>query len=92
LPESYSFPSGHALAAMDYFGILGFIVVLEARKVSTRIWVSILCVVAILAVSFSRVYLGVHWFGDILASWFLGAAWMSVTILAYFWFTRERGT
>lgn len=91
LPESYSFPSGHALAAMEYFGILAFIVMLEAKRFSTRIWVGALCVVAILAISFSRVYLGVHWFGDILASWFLGAAWMAATIMAYFWFTRERG-
>jgi undecaprenyl-diphosphatase len=91
LPESYSFPSGHATAAMEYFGTLGFIVILEAKKVSTRIWVSVLCIAAILAISFSRVYLGVHWFGDILASWFLGAAWMAVTISGYFWFTRERG-
>jgi undecaprenyl-diphosphatase len=91
LPESYSFPSGHALAAMEYFGTLAFIVILEAKKVSTRVWVAALCVVAIVAISFSRVYLGVHWFGDILASWFLGAAWMAVTISGYFWFTRDRG-
>ena len=91
LPESYSFPSGHATAGMEYFGTMWFIVMLEARKVSTRVWVSVLCAVAILAISFSRVYLGVHWFGDILASWFLGAAWMAVTISGYFWFTRERG-
>lgn len=87
LPESYSFPSGHALAAIEYFGILSFIVILEAKRVSTRVWVSGLCIVAVLAISFSRVYLGVHWFGDILASWMLGAAWMVVTISTYFWFT-----
>jgi undecaprenyl-diphosphatase len=91
LPESYSFPSGHALAAVEYFGTLAFIVILEAKSVTTRVWVTALCAIAILVVSFSRVYLGVHWFGDILASWFLGAAWMAVTISAYFWFTRERG-
>jgi undecaprenyl-diphosphatase len=91
LPESYSFPSGHALTAMQYFGTLAFIVTLEAKKVSTRVWVTALCVAAIVTISFSRVYLGVHWFGDILASWFLGAAWMAVTISGYFWFTRDRG-
>lgn len=91
LPASYSFPSGHATAAMEYFGTMWFIVMLEAKRISTRVWVSVLCAVAILAISFSRVYLGVHWFGDILASWFLGAAWMTVTISGYFWFTRERG-
>jgi undecaprenyl-diphosphatase len=91
LPESYSFPSGHALAAVEYFGTLAFIVILEAKSVTTRVWVTVLCAIAILVVSFSRVYLGVHWFGDILASWFLGVAWMALTISAYFWLTREKG-
>ena len=92
LPDSYSFPSGHALAAFLFFATIAFIVMLEARTVTTRVLVAILCFVAAAAVSISRVYLGVHWFGDILASWVLGAAWMTVTVSAYFWFTREEGS
>ena len=92
LPDSYSFPSGHALAAFLFFATIAFIVMLEAKTVTTRILVAALCFVAAAAVSVSRVYLGVHWFGDILASWVLGAAWMTVTVSAYFWFTREEGS
>jgi undecaprenyl-diphosphatase len=92
LPDSYSFPSSHALAAFLFFATIAFIVMLEAKTVTTRILVAVLCFIAAAAVSLSRVYLGVHWFGDILASWVLGAAWMTVTVSAYFWFTREEGS
>jgi undecaprenyl-diphosphatase len=92
LPDSYSFPSGHASAAFLFFATIAFIVMLEAKTVTTRIIVAALCFIAAAAVSLSRVYLGVHWFGDVLASWVLGAAWMTVTVSAYFWFTREEGS
>ena len=91
LPESYSFPSGHALTAFLFFATIAFIVMLEAKTVATRVIVATVCFVLAALVSVSRVYLGVHWFGDILASWILGAAWMTLTISAYFWFTREKG-
>lgn len=90
LPDSYSFPSGHALASFLFFGVLAFIVLLEAERLSTRAWVMVACGAMAIGIAFSRVYLGVHWFGDILASWMLGAAWMSVTVASYFWFTRRQ--
>jgi len=90
LPDSYSFPSGHALASFLFFGTITFIVMLEAKSLATRIWVAAVCFTMAAGVAISRVYLGLHWFGDILASWLLGAAWMSVTVAAYFWFTQAQ--
>ncbi len=43
-----------------------------------------LCSIAIVLVSISRVYLGVHWFGDITASWILGFGIMSLATALYF--------
>jgi len=83
LPESYSFPSGHALASVLFFGLLGFIVVMEARTVRVRAWVLAACALAALLVGLSRVYLGVHWFGDIIASWILGTGLLAATNALY---------
>jgi len=90
LPDTYSFPSGHALTSFLFFGTLTFLVMGEARRFSARATVAAVCFVLALGVAGSRVYLGVHWFGDIVASWLLGAAWMTATIGAYWWFTREK--
>lgn len=83
LPDSYSFPSGHALASLLFFGLLAFLVLIEARTVRTRAWSLIACGAAAVLVALSRVYLGVHWFGDIIASWILGIGILCVAIALF---------
>lgn len=87
LPDSYSFPSGHSLATFLFCALIAFIVSLEAKSLRTREIVFTVCVAVPLLVGASRVYLGVHWFGDVLASWILGFGIMSAAASLYFNFT-----
>jgi len=85
LPGSYSLPSGHALASFLLYAGLVVIVMLETppgRHVKR--WVFALAALAIVLVGWSRVYLGVHWVGDVLAAWLFGLAWWSFTTATYF--------
>jgi membrane-associated phospholipid phosphatase len=74
LPESASFPSGHASESTAAYGGLAL---LAARKLRRRV-----ASVAVVAAGFgvaalvgvSRIYLGVHYFTDVAAGWTLGAA------------------
>lgn len=63
----YSFPSGHTQNAVGTFGGIA--------RFTQKKWVRILCIVALLAVSFSRMYLGVH------TPWDVGVSFLIGTIL-----------
>jgi membrane-associated phospholipid phosphatase len=86
---SLSFPSGHAMSSIAFFG---FLIYLIWRLIST-LWVrwllSLLLVLLILLIGFSRVYLGVHYPSDILAGYAAGGACLAVFI-SMFTYVRYR--
>jgi undecaprenyl-diphosphatase len=81
---NYSFPSGHANASMAIAVGLYFI----ARSIRGNdagtgtilglglVWTGV--------IGFTRLYLGVHWFSDIVAGWMIGLAWSTITALLFF--------
>jgi membrane-associated phospholipid phosphatase len=62
--SSYSLPSGHAQNSVVIWGWIG----LKSR----RWWIGALSVTLIGLIGASRVYIGVHWLGDIVAGWAVG--------------------
>jgi membrane-associated phospholipid phosphatase len=69
--ESFSMPSGHALNAMMLWG---YLIARPPREIPERrrsLWRWLLLALIVL-ISLSRVYLGVHFPGDILAGWGIG--------------------
>lgn len=74
----FSFPSGHSMAAMAFFGLLMW---LTWRFVDDRRLRAALCVVLalmVVAVGFSRVYLGVHYASDVIGGFCASMAWLVV--------------
>ncbi|MEJ5298562.1 MAG: phosphatase PAP2 family protein [Armatimonadota bacterium] len=71
-----SFPSGHALGSLVFYGCLcaAFWPDLPRRRRIIAAWAAALLVVAI---GWTRVYLGVHWTGDVLGGWLAGALLLS---------------
>ena len=55
---SYSFPSGHAMVSLVVYGFIGYLLIANFRSWSSLIF--ILTSIIILAIGFSRLYLGVH--------------------------------
>jgi undecaprenyl-diphosphatase len=80
--QGTSWPSGHASSSLALYGGLLLIVfslhpsgLERARK--ARIAATCLTATLVALIGFSRVYLGVHYPTDVLASWLLAAAWLA---------------
>jgi membrane protein DedA with SNARE-associated domain/membrane-associated phospholipid phosphatase len=86
--EQYSFPSGHATSAIVLYGFLAFLL-LQGRSARWKVAGSAIAVGLILLIAFSRLYLGAHWFSDVLAGLSVGLAWVSLLAIAYTHHVRE---
>jgi undecaprenyl-diphosphatase len=80
-PESYSFPSGHALFSVCFFGGLAVLLThrVNGRALQAAVWV--VAVALILLIGGSRVYLGVHYPTDVVGGYAVGIAWVSAVAL-----------
>jgi membrane-associated phospholipid phosphatase len=60
----FGMPSGHAMNTISIFGLL-------ASEIKRK-WVTVTCVLVILLVGLSRMFLGMHFISDVLGGWLLG--------------------
>jgi undecaprenyl-diphosphatase len=70
-----SFPSGHAVLSATVYLTLGVLIGHFAHRRRVRLHALTTAVLLTALVGLSRVYLGLHWFTDVLAGWCIGAAW-----------------
>ena len=77
---SYSFPSGHTMAATVLYGVLAAYLVSRTRDWRWRSLIILSSSILILLVAFSRVYLGAHYLSDVLAAMAEGLAWLSLCL------------
>ncbi len=82
LETYYSFPSGHAMEAVVLYGMLAYFAVLALRTWQTRAAVVFGTSLLVLLIGFSRIYLGVHYFSDVVAGFAAGGMWLSTCITA----------
>ncbi|MEP6649119.1 MAG: phosphatase PAP2 family protein [Lapillicoccus sp.] len=80
---SPSFPSGHTLNSTVIAILLAYLVLLHVKSRTGRIVTVTLLAVYALAMGLSRVFLGHHWFTDVVAGFLAGAAWAVIVILAH---------
>ena len=74
----YSFPSGHSMMAVAFFGILIYLVCKSKWKKSIKILLSSLLTVLILLIGISRIYLGVHFASDVLAGFAIALSYLII--------------
>jgi undecaprenyl-diphosphatase len=82
----FSFPSGHAMAAVTLYGILTFLLWKHIPSRGGRSLLLIFSAFMIMMIGLSRIYLGVHYPSDVIAGFFASGAWLAFSI----WFYRRK--
>lgn len=89
--SSWSFPSGHAMGTFVFCGIGAYLIVRTLRSRVAAALVIALAVAWCVVMSFSRLYLGVHFASDVIAGMCAGAAWVAVCVSGFEIVRRRRG-
>jgi membrane-associated phospholipid phosphatase len=72
-PDTFSFPSGHVFFAATFYGAVCLILTRHRKLAPLAITV---CGLPVLAIAWSRVYLGVHYPSDVAAGFLLAIFWL----------------
>jgi undecaprenyl-diphosphatase len=81
--EEASFPSGHVVHYVTFYGFLFYLVFTHLKKRWFRTALLTLLAGLILLVGPSRVYMGHHWPSDVGGAYLVGTLWLGVIIVAY---------
>lgn len=89
-PDTYSFPSGHALTSCVFFGALAALLTARMKSKRVRVAVWIVCATMFLLIGFSRIYLGVHYTTDVIAGYAAALIWILVVRFVELTLRRRR--
>ncbi len=84
--STFSFPSGHSTVNLVLYGFLTFLIGRELRPM-LRLPVAFAALSLALLIAMSRLYLGAHWFSDVVGGLAFGAGWLA--ILVFFHLRKE---
>lgn len=79
-----SFPSGHVLFYLGFYGFLFYLVFTHLHKFLRAFLLSVLGLLIIL-IGPSRIYLGAHWFSDVLGAYLIGLLWLIIMVRLFHW-------
>jgi membrane-associated phospholipid phosphatase len=78
--DGFSFPSGHVLRATVLFGFISYLLYRSFKSSLLRLGIILGYIISVSLVALSRVYLGIHYPSDVLASVLMGSALLSLII------------
>jgi undecaprenyl-diphosphatase len=78
--HGFSFPSGHAMGSLIGFGLLAYLMARMTRRPKLRVAIVVIACSLIVGVGLSRLYLGAHFFSDVVAGYAAGIVWLTACI------------
>lgn len=86
----YSFPSGHSMISMAFYGYLIYLICKYVKNKYVK-WISILLLgILICSIGISRIYLGVHYTSDVLGGFLISVSYLVIYISAVNKFLIEK--
>lgn len=82
--NGYSFPSGHSMVSLAFYGFFIYIIAHKRIKKNKKILYCSLLALLTLLIGISRIYLGVHYASDVLAGFALAMAYLIIYIKLFY--------
>ena len=73
---NFSFPSGHALMSVTFYGLIAYALWLYVKNKFLRWVLVVFLLIWILLIGFSRIYLRKHYYSDVIAGYSIGFVWL----------------
>ena len=78
--ESFSYPSGHAVASLCLYVTIAWYVAATTDNSAIKVIIAILTAVLIFLIGVSRVYIGIHYPTDVIAGFLAAMIWTAVVL------------
>jgi undecaprenyl-diphosphatase len=86
----YSFPSGHAMVSLCFYGMLAYVLGRRLAKRWQRLTLYALTGCLVMIIGFSRIYLGVHYPSDVAAGYIAGGTWLAFCVSLLWWWELKK--
>ena len=76
----FSFPSGHMMASTAFYGFLMYLVVKYVKNKILKLILSVMLILIIISIGYSRIYLGVHFTSDVIGGFLISVIYLIIYI------------